>query len=550
MRAEEGRRLTGRHPLLPAPGAAVEIVLDEGEDREAAVRRLQERLSRLCAALDWAPPELRVFQHKRGFSAAFSAPVDLLYTAVDLLETAAGDAEIDSERVDGLRAMQRTEENPRLRELMRRYADAPAFCDDEGFTLGLGYRGRSWPLNALPADEDLPEEPGRVPFVYVTGTNGKTTTTRMLAAIARAAGFHPGHSSSDGVVLDGRLARDGDWTGPGAARVVLRSLEVDFAILETARGGLMRRGLVLNGADAAVVTNISDDHLSEWGLDDLAAMARAKCVVADAVRAGGALIVNGQNAPLMAEVALLEDRLPELRVLRFADAEESPALAGWVDQERLVVRLRGERRLLAGVSELPSTLGGAARHNVENALAAALAALACGIDPDAVAEGLRSFRPGLNDSRGRLNLFVLPGGGRALLDFAHNPDGLRRLRPVVERLRAGKLGVLLGSAGDRRDEDFAAMAGEVAAMNPDFVVLKELPKHRRGRAEGEVRALLRRALLGAGVAAERLQDQPDEVEAARALVSGLAPGDLALLLVHEEVDGVLALLTALGAVEG
>ena len=540
MRIEESRRITGRHLLLAGTGAAAELFFAPGDDEEALLAGIRGRAERLAERLGWEDAWLVVRRWPGGASIALPAPIDQMEPAASLLEWAATGEPTEEAVV----AEAERKALPALRLLLGRTLarGVPAFYDDDGFTAGLGRHAETWPVSALPSVVD-PATHGGIPFVYVTGTNGKTTTTRLLARIGREAGLVSGHTSSDGVVVQGEWVEKGDWTGPGAARMLFRRPEVELAVLETARGGLLRRGLVLDGAAAAIVTNISDDHLGEWGIDDLAAMAEAKLVVARAVTAGGRLIVGAEAGPLTSAVERLQADRPDLKVRRFSATGPADATVseGW-----LVV----QGRPLLPVREIPITLGGAAVYNVQNALAAALCAAELGLPDAAIVAALRGFRPSPEDSLGRTNLFSL-GGAHVLLDFAHNPDGVRRIgelsRGLVATVAPGRRLVLVGLAGDRTDAIREAFVDEVLAIPPDLIALKELPEHWRGRAEGEMPALLRAAFEVRGFPSTQLLDVPDEREAAARLLDLAAPGDLVLLFVHEQVESVLALLRERGA---
>ncbi len=527
----DSRRITGPHLLLDRPGAVVELAGEDPGPVEALARRGARRLG-------WSG-HTAVRVHRTGATVALEAPPDLLYTACAVLDWAAGGAtdalweEVERERA--------REENPRLRALLS-IEHSPVFSDDDhGFTAGLGRHARTWPLDDLP-DEVAPR--GRIPFAFVTGTNGKTTTTRMLARIAEAAGHTPGWTSSDAYGVGREVVARGDWTGPGAARAVLRHPAVDFACLETARGGLLRRGLVLAGADAAVVTNVSSDHLGEYGIHDVADMADAKLGVAYGLGPGGTLVVNAGCAPLRRAVPKVLARRSDLRVAWFAGAPvDGVDLDGWADDRRMVVR--GASIPLDAV---PATFGGTVRHNVENALAAALAARAAGIGAEAVAAGLASFRPTVEESRGRMNRFALPCGATAVVDFAHNPDGVARVGQAVGAWPAARRVVLLGQAGDRTDADLADLAATVAALRPDVVVLKEMPRYLRGRPPGQIPALLRRGLVAAGLSDDAIVHPGDEGDGVRWMLDHARPGDLLLMLIQADLDGALSQLAARGAV--
>jgi cyanophycin synthetase len=550
MRWEDARRITGRHPLLPVPGAGIELVATP-DAIDAEVERVRVRTIEAWRLLGWPVPQVLVRTHQTGATLAADAPPDLLYTAADALEWAATAEPFPTET---LLAQRDQEARPHLRAWLTEGLPAPVFYDDDAVTVGLGRHSRTW-LNADLHQLDPealfagPDAPRAIPFVYVTGTNGKTTTTRLLARMAREAGHVAGHTSSDGVVIDGAWATHGDWTGPGAARAVLRHPDVDFAVLETARGGLMRRGVVLDGADGAIVTNVSDDHLGEWGLHTLDEMAWAKLVVAHAVRPGGVVVLHGRNAPLRAAAPALQAARPDLRVLWFA-AEPGDDLDAWCDDGALWARLDGAPVRLVEAAEVPITMGGTAGHNVENALCAALLALNVGLPGEAVVRALRGFRPSLQESRGRLNRFRLASGGTAIVDFAHNPDAIRHLATIAASWRPGRVVMVTGQAGDRSDELLQRLAEALVTVRADHLVLKELPKYRRGREEGEVRAKLEAELVRLGQPPASIEHVPEELDAVRRAIGLTGTGDLALLVVHEDVEAVVGLLREVGAVEG
>jgi cyanophycin synthetase len=212
----------------------------------------------------------------------------------------------------------------------------------------------------------------------------------------------------------------------------------------------------------------------------------------------------------------------------------------WVRTSARAVRLLDDK-------SLPITLGGSVRFMVENALCAALIASELGLDLEAVRAGLRAIRPDMATSRGRLNRYRLPGGGTAIADFAHNPAGVRGLIGLVQATRPGRVSMLCGLAGDRSDAVADAYADAVSFLAPDRVLLKELPEHQRGRAEGEVPAMIRQRLRDRGMPDAAMVDGPNEVDAASAALDATGPSDLALLLIHEELEGVLAMMVRRGA---
>jgi UDP-N-acetylmuramyl tripeptide synthase len=402
---------------------------------------------------------------------------------------------------------------------------------------------------------------GPVPKVLVTGSNGKTTTTRLLAAMARAAGFVPGSCSTEGVVIGATRIDTGDWSGPAGARAVLRDPAVTAAVLDTARGGLLRRGLAVPQADVAVVTNVSADHLGEHGIDTVEDIAFVKLAVAHALvrpegQAPGTLVLNGQCDPLLRVAVHLRHSAHATWAL-FAREHETPLLAALrrhggstcaVRDGQLLLSLGGTEHELGAVADMPLTLGGAAGYNIENLAAAALAAASLGWPLDEVRQVLARFGAQASDNPGRLECHGWRGA-TVLVDYAHNPDGLAQLLQVAQALMStnppARLGLLLGQAGNRDNTAITELALTAARFAPAHVVVKELPLMLRGRPLGEVPALLQAALQQAGLPAAAVQHEPDEAAAAQALLAWAQPGDVVVLPVHttavrQALAGVLA----------
>jgi cyanophycin synthetase len=422
------------------------------------------------------------------------------------------------------------------------------FEDDDSLSLGAGSGSRTWPRAGLPLALDIPWSVLHdVPTVIVTGSNGKTTTTRLLAAMAQAASLKAGLCSTEGVVVGGRTLAAGDYAGPAGARAVLRQSGVDFAVLETARGGLLRRGLALRRADAAIVTNVSADHLGEYGIDSVEDIAQVKLVVAHAVAERGTLVLNGGDAALMAAAAqspAVQGVAAAGRLALFASDHDHPALVALRARGGSTCAPHAGRLLLArgdaaatdlgAIRSLPLTLGGAAAYNLENAAAAVLAATTSGLPLPAVLATLQRFGAQPQDNPGRLERWPWRGA-TVLVDYAHNPDGLGQLLAVARALQApgaGRLGLLLGQAGNRDDIAITELAHAASRGQPDCVVLKELPAMLRGRAPGSVPALLLQGLSDAGLPAGRCLRIDDEAAALRWLLDWAQPGDVLVLPVH------------------
>ncbi len=557
MRLEDARRLTGPNWYGRRPLALLELGLEPGDTAASARATVQAELTRLRAALDLAPVTLRVARASPTWVAlAHEAPLDELLVGAELLEWAMTSAGGPLEpKLAELTALLARERNPRLLALEAEAArrGVPFAWDDEVVSLGHGKRSVSYPRDAMPQVAAVPwSSLGAMPVALVTGTNGKTTSTRLLARMVQEAGLAVGSCCSDAVTLAGQVVREGDWTGPAAARLVLRSPEVEVAVLELARGGILRRGLACDEVDVALLTNVRDDHLGAYGVESLDDMAQVKAVVARAVRPGGTVVLNASDARLVALAADLQ-----AKVTWFADLDargELEALSAhcarggtaWVARGGQLVALHGAVATpLLAVTAMPLSFGGTARYNVENALGAAAAAEALGVPPAAIVRALESF--GAEDNPGRGETWRREGV-TVFLDFAHNPDGAAAALRVAASLvqPGGRLMVIGGSAGDRADDELEAVADRLHEAKPAQVYLRDLAHYLRGRQPGEVPTFLRRALLARGFAEAQVTLAGSEVEALERATAQAHDGDAVALLVHVDRSEVRDFLQASG----
>lgn len=557
MRLLDSRRLTGPNLLQERPGAVLDVALDPAE-AEAAVPAWQERARALLDAVGWTVEETAVRRFAGGASLAVSAPIDSLYAATEVNEEAwrAAEAVVQgepapdlAEAADRLRSEIDRERNPTLLALQAAAeARGVAFlADGEHASVGLGAGSLTWPVDELPSPDQVPwERIHDIPVVLVTGTNGKTTTVRLLAAMARAAGLAAGLTSTDRIEVDGEVLEQGDCSGPGGARTLLRDPRVELAILETARGGMLRRGLAVRRAEAAAVTNVAADHLGEFGVEDLEALADVKTLVARAVGPEGRLVLNGDDPLLVARAGRsaapvawfsLDPERPSFQALL------GPETTAWVLHGGEIERWHGGwKQTLAHIDEIPIAFGGAARHNVANALAALALGAAVRLPDEPMLRALRQIQGTAEDNPGRGNLLEL-GGVKILLDYAHNPHGLTATLGWAINLPARRrLLLVLGQAGDRSDDAIRELAGTAWSFRPDRILVKELPEMLRGRSEGEVPAILDDELRRLGATDDALGRARNEMEAVRQALAWARPGDLLVLLIHTQRDAVLELL--------
>lgn len=541
----DSRRITGPSRYGRQPGAVLEVAAPVAPRRLEAWRA---RVADLTAALGW---DLQLASESAGIL-FLAAPVDVLMTATEVNEEAWAAAEreaaVAAEVVARLRASADAESAaaPNLRavhaEAVRR--GICATFDDDLLTLGSGRGALSWLLPAIPPADLVPwDRIADVPIALVTGSNGKTTTTRLLAAMWRAAGRVPGASCTDGVVIDGESVLGGDYSGPAGARAVLRHPAVEAAILETARGGILRRGLAVTRADAAIITNIAADHFGQYGIESLEDLARAKAVVASVLEPAGVLVLNADDPTL----AVLGQGMSG-RTAWFSRDPSSLRVAGgpaaFVREGRVVLRVDGDHDLGA-VAEMPVTLAGAATHNVENVLGAALLAALTGVPVEAIRSTLAAFGAAAADNPGRLQVREA-GGVTLLVDYAHNPDGIAALCAAAAGMPASRRLVVLGQAGDRPNDQIRALVRAAwTSLGFDRVVIKEMPTLLRGRGPGDVPRLILDELRRLGVRADQMEVASGEMEALRLALGWAAEGDLLVFPSHSEQAAVLAELDRL-----
>ena len=557
----DSRRLTGPSRLLPRAGAVIEVALADA-DADRLVGEWQRQVRRILDALGWQA-QLGELRFPGGASLAFTAPPDALYTATEVnewawdaaVQVAGGGGEPSVDEAAGVLAGRIAEErNPALVALgdAARRRGVAFLSDNRHASVGLGAGAITWPVAELPEPDAVPwREVRDVPTVLVTGSNGKTTTVRLLAACVAAGGRVPGYTSTDTVSVGGETLARGDYAGPEGARLLLRDCRVEVAILETARGGILRRGLAVERADVAIVTNIAEDHLGEFGVFNCAGLADAKLVVTRVVPPSGRVVLNADDRWLVERAAqvhapiawfTLDPSNPRVRAHVASGGE-----ACYVDEGGFVLARGTARETIAPVSSLPIAFGGAARHNVANALASIAAARALGVPLEAIARGLAGFAGSAADNPGRANLFDV-GGVRVMVDFAHNPHGMAALGDISRSLRgSGRVLVALGQAGDRDDASIRELARAAHGLGPDHVIVKEMDKYRRGRAPGEVPGLITDELRRLGMPAEEISTAPDDMGALRQALAWARPGDLLAVTIHVDQQQALALLGRLAS---
>ncbi|MDP6940771.1 MAG: Mur ligase family protein [Planctomycetota bacterium] len=551
----DSRRLTGPNVIWEKPGPVMDIALDDS-DREIAEQTWERYARTLMNALGWEKEETATRHFPGGLSLAFSAPMDVLYAACEVNEIAWAMAEAEIEGTEGpdfdssvakWKSEIRKERNPPLLRIQRAAEKRGKLfltCDD-AVSVGAGRWSHTWSVKRLPETGDIDwDKVSSIPTAMVTGTNGKTTTVRLLKAMVDAQGKIPGLSSTDWLRVGDRILDRGDWSGPGGARSILRNDNTDIALLETARGGMLRRGLGLGAgeADVVLITNIAPDHLGEWGIQDLDMLADTKFVIR---HAGKSVVLNADDEKSVERADWITQPLtwfslnPENPVIQ---AHRACGGTAAIFQKGKLCWIEGnEAQELLSVQEIPITLNGAAQHNIANALGAVAVAKKLGLSDDSIIAGLKNFQSSAKDNPGRLNRFDVDGV-QVLVDFAHNPHGLTALLEMTAAMPANRRLVTIGHAGDRDDEAICEVALTAARAGVDHIIIKEQEKDLRGRALGEIPAIMEKALLSNGYPAQQISHAGSELEATDLALEWAQPQDLLLLLTLSQRAEVLARL--------
>ncbi len=561
MKAEQtdSRRLTGANLYWDRPSAILDVLISGSP--MPIIRAWESAAEKWLDAVGYAEEKtcFRVFEG--GASLLISAPIDVLYSMCELNELAWASA---LAACDMGELPDPVEEIPRLTRLFdeeRNYAllalqaaalehGVPFLWDDDEVSLGYGSTARLWQPDGLPSPEELDWSLFKtIPLALVTGTNGKSTTVRMAASIMTAAGYNAGLTSTDFIRVGERVIDRGDYSGTGGARMLMRQPDVEMAVLEVARGGLLRRGLGVVHADVAVVTNVAADHLGEYGINSVPELIPAKLIVQRALDRNAPLVLNADDEGLAEYAGKLDQR-----ITWFSLDPKNPYLKHSLDQGGTVCYLEegwltaaegNNRRRVAPVREIPAAKNGIVRYNLRNALAAMCVAISLGIDDAAIRQGLAAFRGDEHDNPGRGNWFehrVDGGLVRILVDFAHNEHGMKALAEAVGQVPAERVMLLIGQAGDRSDQDIIALLEAGCRTLPDQLLVAELPGYERGREPFAVPELIRREAIRLGIPAGAIEIFPTPRDATASALSRARPGDLLILLALTQRSEALSLV--------
>ncbi len=553
---EDSRRITGPGMIWDKRGALLDILV-KGIDKSEVVAVWELEIGRVLASLGWSASETtsRIFED--GITLVISAPADLLYSAVFVIETSwhlsanklLGQTAGDYDRlISDLEEVIALEQNPPLIALQQ-VAEArniDMLSDDDFVSLGHGNGSQIWSVNKISDPKEVNwDRLHNLPVALVTGTNGKSTSVRLATAIGEAAGLTSGSTSTDFVKLGDEILDYGDYSGPGGARMLLRDKRLEIAFLEVARGGILRRGLPLSQARAALVTNIAADHLGQYGVNTVESLAEAKFAVARAVSKDGVLVLNADDPLVVANGLKFDQTICWFALSKnnpyVAQARESGRLCCWLENDLIHYHDGSEQEFRIAVDAIPVTMGGKARFNIQNAMGAIGLAKAMGIEDAAIIKGLTEFTATPDDNPGRCNEFVV-GGARVFVDFAHNPHAIAAMSDLIGNLDAKRKFLLISHAGDRSDQEIRDLTSGAVGFAPDQVVIAELSDYLRGREVGDVPALIEVECKKQGVAKTSVKHVSSPGEGVKYILGEIGEGDVALILALSDRERVFELI--------
>ncbi|NFM80359.1 cyanophycin synthetase [Clostridium botulinum] len=395
------------------------------------------------------------------------------------------------------------------------------------------YKGKSRNVAKAIVDMMFKEYDGNIPIISITGTNGKTTTTRLIAHILSFSGKKVGMTTTGGIYINNKCINKGDTTGYYSAKTVLTNKEAEVAVLELARGGLIRDGLPYDLADVGIITNVTEDHLGLGGINTLEDMAYVKALVGEAIKKDGYVVINADDEASISIINRMKSK-----IILFTKNKNNPIISQYLDNKNLVLYLDedtiylkklNKNEEIINVNKIPITLGGKLIYNVENAMAAIAALIALGIDVNTIRQGLESFS-NEEQNPGRFNMYNVHGTN-VILDYGHNIEGYKVVLESIKKIKHKRIIGVVGVPGDRTNSS-TLKVGNICGENFDYVYIKE-DRDKRGRKHGEIADLLKKGILETGFKNSKLNIILDEEEALKKAIEFSNPGDLVIMFFEE-----------------
>lgn len=552
-------RLLGQSRFFSVAGAVIDISYKSDDNQKIADLFVSE-LDSILSKLPIKDYELKTLVFPSGINVAIRYPYDLLMVACEILDWVWLEIVDHFDKNLPVRHQkakklfgQMIEENQQimLRKLYNKALTHKLnfFIHKDTIIIGSGVKQFRIKQNKVTKINDIPwKKIGNIPTVLITGTNGKTTTTRLTEFICRKAKIKSGYCSTDWVMINGRLVTEGDLSGPTGHQYVMMSPKVEVAILEAARGGIVKRGLMPNYATVATVTNIAYDHIGQNGIETLEDLANAKGVVYDALADDGIAVINLDDSyipqlDIKHRKAYLSTKLTEQEITKYLTDDNYVV---YLDNGIITLQTKNVKYGLNKINEIPITVYGLAKYNYENVLHAAALSYAVGVSPEKIQFGLKKFGADDKSNFGRWNYYKSKQHGHLVVDIAHNPAGLENILNLATGFRAlhgltGKLGLMYGNTADRRDT-IPEIVSIIMKYNVDQVVIKEFQESLRGSSLGEMPKVFYDELIKQGYPVEKIKVIPNELEAVGYILTDSSADDMYLLCSHELITQVSRLL--------
>ena len=548
------RRLVGPNLFFKETGTVLDIPLTE--DRERLTELFYQEANRILPELGWVDIKITHKFFNNGVRYAMIAPVDITMPACDVIDfiwlsvreyVENGKFKSIDEAKKELLPTIKEDENLTYRKLyeLAKSKGFNAFRDKNKAFIGSGTGCYEFDLQNDDLESIAWDKVYDIPAVIVTGTNGKTTTVRLTDFICRYAGKLTGYTSTDWVKVNDELIDEGDYSGPTGHQFVLTNKKVEIALLESARGGLLKRGLIESYVNAAAVTNVSADHLGEDGIETVAELAEAKSIVFRTMGENSHAIINLDNSYMKEKF----DKLSCNKIIVTQKADEHDmeyylAKADYaciVDDGKFIWIEKGQKTVLLDVKEASITVNGFAKHNIENTMVAIALSFKLGIEFATIVEALKEYKNDTKVNRGRANIFEWDNKV-AVLDYAHNEAGVDALLSMMKAYdKGGKTYLMIGTTGDRKYL-ISPINDIIIKHDVDFIVLKETAKYLRGSEFMELPLSIRKDLADKGYDVSNTFISHGELEGVKYILDKLEDNDVAIFCCQAELEGVAGYL--------
>lgn len=574
---KDSRRLKGPNLLTDRTGAVIEVSVS-GFSVEKVINTWASYARYLLDGVGWRDEKIVTRTFLQGADLGITAPFGVLHSASRLNEAAwsatvaslnqvhsddhadripipseTRPAQDDIELTNQIATLKRLiaeERNPDLIVLkdQAEQQQVSIYPDQKEVSIGSGKGSKTWPIHQLPAPDEVSwEDVYDVPAALVTGTNGKSTTVRLAATIMGAAGIRAGVHATEGVYVVGEDLEKREKEETSDVYALLRNTGVDVVLSEVSRRNIIRRGLPIARADVAIITNVAADHLGECGVSTLEDLTAVHFIVHRALKDGGILILNADDPYIVRYAEALD-----AKICWFSLHPENPLVVQqiarggsgcYVKDHSITCASKHGREAILSINDIPITLGGTARHDVSNSLAAVCLAKILGVPTAAIVDGLVHFQGDASDNPGRGNYFDL-NGVKVLLDYAHNAHGLSAVVNTIIRMPAKRRLVLFDQESDHPEEEIRRLARMAWSMQPDKFIISSQRQGTLHKSSGEVPAVIHNELKCLGTADERIELVGTSLEGVQRAVMWAEEGDFLLLLAHSEPGRVLDYLQA------